>query len=258
MRTDIKIDPEFKALLPPLTIEELAKLEFNLKEDGCREPLMVWNGYLVDGHNRYDICTRLQLPFQVNYIDKPDRDSAMLWMLGNQGGRRNLADIDRIAIAKKREVIIARQAKENHSANGGNKAALAMSPTPLKINTRAESAKAAGVGEKKYDEGKVILAAIESGEIKPEVMDQIRTGKKAIHTVAREIKESRKPTEEYVAPEEPSKPAKLGKLVHDMTGQFLPVAILHIDRIADNDVGFERAMKEIIAHCEKRLANRKK
>ncbi len=33
------VDPEFKALIPPLTGEELQQLEANLLTDGCRDPL---------------------------------------------------------------------------------------------------------------------------------------------------------------------------------------------------------------------------
>jgi N6-adenosine-specific RNA methylase IME4 len=35
------IDPEFKALIPPLAAEELAQLEANILRDGCRDPLIV-------------------------------------------------------------------------------------------------------------------------------------------------------------------------------------------------------------------------
>jgi ParB family chromosome partitioning protein len=39
----ITIDPEFKALIPPLAPEELAQLEANILRDGCRDPLVVWS-----------------------------------------------------------------------------------------------------------------------------------------------------------------------------------------------------------------------
>ena len=52
----LKIDPEFKDLIPPLSSDEYEQLENNILYDGCREPLIAWNDILVDGHNRYDIC----------------------------------------------------------------------------------------------------------------------------------------------------------------------------------------------------------
>lgn len=55
---NIKIDPEFKALIPPLDADERAQLEANIVADGCRDPLVLWCDVLLDGHNRHEICTR--------------------------------------------------------------------------------------------------------------------------------------------------------------------------------------------------------
>ena len=54
----IQIDPEFKALIPPLSADESAQLEANLVADGCRDPLVVWGDTLIDGHNRKAIHHR--------------------------------------------------------------------------------------------------------------------------------------------------------------------------------------------------------
>jgi hypothetical protein len=87
----LKTDPEFRSLIPPLSTEELSQLETNLIADGCRDPLVVWGETLVDGHNRYEICTRRSLPFQTKPIEFPTREAAMDWMDANQLGRRNLS-----------------------------------------------------------------------------------------------------------------------------------------------------------------------
>jgi len=76
---------------------------------------------------------------------------AKLWIIDNQFGRRNLPDIDRIALADKKRVILQSQAKKNLSAGGkkhrGNQKSgvegLADLPKVPPINTRKESAKAA-------------------------------------------------------------------------------------------------------------------
>lgn len=91
MIMEIRIDPELKALIPPLSADERQQLEENLKADGCRDPLVVWDGVLLDGHNRYEICTRLGIEFDVSELDLPDRAAAMDWMDANQLGRRNLS-----------------------------------------------------------------------------------------------------------------------------------------------------------------------
>ena len=55
----VTIDPEFKSLITPLTDEEKNLLEQSIGQEACRDPLVTWRGILVDGHHRYEICTRL-------------------------------------------------------------------------------------------------------------------------------------------------------------------------------------------------------
>lgn len=59
----LEIDPEFKTLIRPLRKDEYLQLEVNLAVDGCREPIITWNNIIVDGHNRYEICNRLHIPY---------------------------------------------------------------------------------------------------------------------------------------------------------------------------------------------------
>ena len=87
---NIKVDAELKALIPPLSKQEREQLEQNIIENGCRDPLVVWNGLIVDGHNRYEICTRLGIDYKVVEIDLQDRNAVEDWMDANQLGRRNL------------------------------------------------------------------------------------------------------------------------------------------------------------------------
>jgi hypothetical protein len=100
---EITIDPEFKDLGAPLTAEESAQLELNLKAEGCRDPLVVWSkgNVLLDGHNRYEICERLNLVYEKAFLDLADRDAAMDWIDANQLGRRNLKP-DQVSLARGR------------------------------------------------------------------------------------------------------------------------------------------------------------
>ena len=52
----LKVDGELRGLIPPLSAEERKMLEESIVRDGCDTPLTVWEGTIVDGHNRYDIC----------------------------------------------------------------------------------------------------------------------------------------------------------------------------------------------------------
>ena len=61
---ELKIDPEFKCLIPDLTPEEYAGLERSLKEEGCRDAIVTWEDIILDGHNRYRICQENDIKFK--------------------------------------------------------------------------------------------------------------------------------------------------------------------------------------------------
>ena len=87
---NIKISEELKKYLIPLKEEEYLQLEENIKTDGCRDPLVLWGELLIDGHNRYEICTKHGINYSTvnrafdNIVDAGE------WMESNQLGRRNL------------------------------------------------------------------------------------------------------------------------------------------------------------------------
>ena len=103
----LTVDPEFRDLIPPLNEEELKLLEESLVADGCESPLIVWNGVIIDGHNRYAICRKHDIPFSIQEKNFSSRDDAMLWMLRNQLGRRNLNNYQRSELALKFEPLFA-------------------------------------------------------------------------------------------------------------------------------------------------------
>lgn len=92
MLQHLTIDPEFASKIPPLREEELKQLEENILADGVViNPLIVWNGVIVDGHNRYRILQKHpEIQFTTYEKQFPDRYAAISWICKNQLGRRNL------------------------------------------------------------------------------------------------------------------------------------------------------------------------
>ena len=88
----LKIDPEFQSKIPPLTFEELNLLETNILEEGrILNPLIVWNGLIVDGHNRFAILkNHPEIKYTVLEKEFTNRYEAIVWICRNQLGRRNL------------------------------------------------------------------------------------------------------------------------------------------------------------------------
>lgn len=88
----LRIDLDFCKLIPPPTNDERQLLEQSLQQEGCRDALVIWKeeGILLDGHNRYEICTAEKIEFRTVEISLPDRTAAVRWIIDNQLARRNL------------------------------------------------------------------------------------------------------------------------------------------------------------------------
>jgi len=91
--SEIIIDEEFKNLLPSLDEQTYTWLEENILQYGCREPITLWNGKIIDGYNRYDILTRHDLPINTVSMEFNSRDDVIIWIINNQVSRRNLTPI---------------------------------------------------------------------------------------------------------------------------------------------------------------------
>jgi hypothetical protein len=92
------VDSEFAAVNFQLTDEERKLLRQSLIEEGCREPVVVWNAEdypILDGHNRHAICTEEGIDYPIRLMTFPDRAAAKLWIYRVQGARRNLTDAQR-------------------------------------------------------------------------------------------------------------------------------------------------------------------
>jgi hypothetical protein len=142
----ITVDPEFKSNIPPLSDEEYAQLEKNILADGCRDPLVLWGQLLVDGHNRYAICTKHGLPFDIVQKEFASRDEALDWTDANQLGRRNLTP-DQRSIIRGRRYNRTKKAAHSRPANTGG----AKSPSAevaLQVNTAKALADQHGVTER--------------------------------------------------------------------------------------------------------------
>lgn len=186
----IKIKEEFKKLIPALTKEEYKQLENNCIAEGIREKILIWNGFIIDGHNRYEISLKWDLEIQTETKHFQDEEAVKEWMILNQFGRRNLSNYQRSVLALQLEEVFSKKAKENLSKTGGDKkSGLAILPKPIinKINTREELSKVAQVGERTLGMVKKIQA-----QASEEVKAKLSTGEVSINSAYQEIKKEEK------------------------------------------------------------------
>ena len=174
----IQIDQEFKELIPPLLEEEYQQLKQNIiTANKCKNAIMLWNGIIIDGHNRFYICVEHGIEFEVKDLHFDSREDAKLWILENQLGRRNLTDAARIELALSKEEILRKRAKERQIQGGQQKGKLltkSSTESEETINVRESLAKEAKVSQgsmsqykqiKEHD-NQIILEKIKNGELK--------------------------------------------------------------------------------------------
>ena len=187
----IQVKEEFKNLIPALSAEEYAQLEANILEEGIREPIITWNGFIIDGHNRYDIATRFDLEYKTTSKHFASEESVKEWMILNQFGRRNLSNYQRSVLALELEEVFKEKAqkskseKVSHFRNTGE--VLATLPKP---NTRKELSTVAQVGERTLDKVKKIQE-----KAPQEVKAKLATGEVSINAAYKEIKKEEKKEE---------------------------------------------------------------
>lgn len=65
----LKIDSEFRRLVFPYSQEEYAELERQILQSGCRQPIVAWYGYIIQGFEQYDICTAHGIEIKIKNIN---------------------------------------------------------------------------------------------------------------------------------------------------------------------------------------------
>jgi DNA modification methylase len=183
----MEILKELESLIPPLSNEEFKQLERNILEEGIREPLITWNGILIDGHNRYRIAQEHDINYETLEKEFDNINRVKEWMIHNQFGRRNLSNYQRSVLALELEDVFREKAKENlklAAEKTNTPLPILANPIEIKsIDTRKEISKVANVSHGTLDKVKVIQA-----NATPEVKEKLNTGTMSINEAYKEIK----------------------------------------------------------------------
>ena len=226
---DLCVDPEFKNKIPPLTDDEFNQLRENILKDRIvRDPIVVWNGIILDGHHRFRIIQENpHIKFRVQEMNFPDRWKAIEWIYKNQLGRRNLTDEQRTVLIGK--MYEAR--KHSHGASDGFRGNQSVSTqngnlaNPQRISDQI--AQELGVAKNTVIRAEQFTKGIDKlKEVSEEAADKILAGrsgvtKKAVMELSKMEPEKVKEFAESVvdgtqkssSEPQPKKPARLGSRV---------------------------------------------
>lgn len=180
MLKNLKTRKLFADLIPPLSIEERGELENSIMDEGCRDAICVWNGVIVDGHNRYEICKRRKRAFRVKEMSFENDEAAVAWIIRNQFGRRNLTAMQRAELALKLKEAVAAEAKARQVRKP--KSVVQKSAPQNNGKTRDELAKMAGVSHDTIAKVEKIVAGAE-----PEVVEATRKGEMSINAAYKTV-----------------------------------------------------------------------
>ena len=188
--SQLKIDPEFQNQINPPSFEETHQLEMNiLKEERVLNPIITWNGYIVDGHTRYQILRKYPfIPFEVIEKEFSSRYEALVWICKNQLGRRNLTP-------EQKKFLIGKQAEAEKQIKSfhGNQYTLASEsglvqnePDRTKHGSRSKVAAEHGTSESYVYRAEQFAKGVEAAEeAVPGAQKEILSGK--IRATDREI-----------------------------------------------------------------------
>lgn len=196
---ELTIDEQFENLLPPLSQEEFNKLEELILKDGCTESIKVWTDsitnitYIVDGHNRYNICTKHNIHFRTESKGFNSRYEVIDWIINFQFGRRNLSNEEKYYLTglqyeneKKKSTDNLKQNKLKDENSSGksyrSEEDVKNSEQFQSIKTAERIAEQHGVSEKSIrDNGKYAIVVNEITElVGVEAKNKILTGEKKI------------------------------------------------------------------------------
>jgi len=187
MNLELTIDDEFRALIAPLTPEESDLLKAQIIQQGCLQPLCVWKTednrrILLDGHNRYRICTEYNLRYNTVNVRLASREHAKLWILQHQAGRRNLTDDQRAVvwneIREQRSKIASQEGAAKARAAKFELVKIPESKQP-KRDTRAEVAREAKLSESK------LRRAQKLKKYQPELYEKVLRGELTLRDVVK-------------------------------------------------------------------------
>lgn len=246
----LNINPVFRDLIQSLTADEFKQLEDNVLAEGIRDAIVVWNDTIVDGHNRYQLAQKHSLQFDLHEVDFNSQDEAVLWIIDNQLGRRNLTDFVKLELQQKRADVLYERGKSIKSEVAINRGFAGNQHTKvddLSIvdktcrtepahNTQKEIAESLNWGTGKVARGQYVIK-----HAPEEVKEKLRAGELSMNEAYKAIK-----TEEKKAIVQEQIQVLKEKEVQPSTGIYDVIVIdppwqmEKIEReVAPNQVGFD-------------------
>lgn len=253
---ELKINPEFEAVIPPLSAEEIRQLEDNILQD--REvftPIFTWDGFIVDGHHRYRILQKHpEIPYRIIPKDFENQYAAIAWICNHQLGRRNLTDRNRDYLVGQRyefEVLSHGGDRRSEKVVSTDRSGLLKSGVNV---TRQNIAKETGTSEGYVERSRGFARGVDAAEeilpgIKNEILSEvIKPTKEEVAAIAKAGEADRRQMAEALRTSEEERKKEAQRKREERTAHRAMMA--NIDRLATEHGNMDRPPVSIESHLQ--------
>lgn len=167
---------------PPICEEDLAQLVEDIQQNGLREPIVLLDGQVLDGRNRYHACLEagVEARFRDFGSDKGDGADPAKFVMSKNAKRRHLTP-GQLAVAAAKVQDWSQAAK-----NGGNRGNQHTGPcqsAPVQTATAAQRAATVGVSTRTQSDADLIVREA------PELADQVTAGEVSLKAAAKQVRQ---------------------------------------------------------------------
>lgn len=189
---ELKINPLFEKACPPLTADEFKGLEDLILADGeIIQPILIWDGTIIDGHNRYAIAKKHNIGFETEEIGFESETEALLWIKENAINQRNLTPFAKFEMMKEVIEILEKEGKKKQVTRYKNRA----KEEEAGHDTAKEIASKTGMSRTQVFKAKDLEENADE-----ETKEKLRTGETTISAEHSKLKEKKAPKEKKEKP----------------------------------------------------------
>jgi ParB-like chromosome segregation protein Spo0J len=187
---------EYASLFPTATTSELKELAADIKQRGLLHPIVLLDGKVLDGRNRWSACSMANVePVYVQYSGTDPLADVISWNLH----RRQLSVSQRAALVLRLKPLLAARARERQEKLGRTHGDTLMANLPQGSNGTARDQAAAAVGVS----GRSVQDAEYVEKHDPALFEEIKAGRMSINAAKKRIRQEREPATNHRAQVKP-------------------------------------------------------
>ena len=203
-------------VMPPMSDDEYKQLLESIKQHGQMEPVVIFEGQILDGRHRYAACRELNIePIIRKYSYEHDGPSPATFSLVKNTHRRHLTTSQRAMVAAAILPFFEAEARENQRKAGGDqKAKSDQTETSTPVHSHAKAAE-----EMHVSRASVHTAAKLANEA-PDLAEEVKAGKKTLNAAKTELEEKKKNAAPSIIPAENQRKAAFAEIAERHGEEF--------------------------------------